>query len=93
MIGYDQPDNKYISRYTIRLRLPLGSIVSLYVKYDDGNWEFEGSMRGIGTDSFTLPVVPRRCDHMQFKLSGKGECKIFSIARILEGGSDVFDSN
>lgn len=93
VIGYDQPDNKYISRYTIRLRLPLGSIVSLYVKYDDGNWEFEGSMRGIGTDSFTLPVVPRRCDHMQFKLSGKGECKIFSIARILEGGSDVFDSN
>ena len=36
-----------------------------------------------------MPVIPRRCDHVQLKLSGKGEMRLFSIARILELGSDM----
>ena len=45
-----------------------------------------------GSDSlrtYTIPVLPRRCDHLRYRLSGTGDVKIYSIARTIEIGSDV----
>ena len=36
-----------------------------------------------------LPIIPRRCDHMRIKIAGKGSCRIFSITKTIEEGSDV----
>ena len=38
--------------------------------------------------TFVLPVVPRRCDHLRFRMKGTGEMKIYSISRIMEVGGD-----
>ncbi len=43
----------------------------------------------IGLRTFLLPVRPARCDHLKFRLTGKGEMKLFSLARVLEAGSDA----
>jgi len=34
-------------------------------------------------------VAPRRCDHMQYRLSGKGAFTIYSITKYVERGSDA----
>jgi hypothetical protein len=35
-----------------------------------------------------IPVIPRRCDHCQLRLSGTGRMKLYSLARVLELGGD-----
>ena len=44
--------------------------------------------RHAGTRTLLVPVYPRRCDHMQLRLEGEGEIKVFSIARLLTNGGD-----
>lgn len=89
-IGYEYPNNKYISRFQLRLQIAEGANASVYVQYDsDGVWHKKGDMSAKGTKSFLIPIVPQRCDHMKIKIAGKGEVKIISLAKILEEGGDV----
>ena len=61
----------------------------LWIKYDDNAlYELMGERRGHDTRTFVLPVIPKRCDHVRFKLTGKGEAKIYDISRIMEVGGD-----
>lgn len=90
IIGYEYPDSKYLSRFNLRVRMEHGSWCEIYVQYDsDGEWIKQGDMMGTSTQSFTVPVIPRRCDHMQIRIRGEGDVKIYSIAKILEVGSDA----
>ena len=90
IIGYEYPDFKYLSRFNLRVRMEEHSYCEIYVQYDsDGEWIKQGELIGTSTQSFTVPVIPRRCDHMQIRLKGRGDVKIYSIAKILEVGSDA----
>jgi hypothetical protein len=87
-IGTDTPDKKYISRIDVRMQLAVGSTVSFYVEYDSsGDFEYLFAMTGKNLQSFTVPVRPKRCDHLRLKIIGDGEAKIFSICKTLEWGS------
>jgi hypothetical protein len=89
LIGYNLIDHEYISRFNFRMRLMPGSEVRLETEYDsDGVWHDQGVIVGSSTDSFIVPVIPRRCDHFRIRLSGTGDVKIYSIAKIIEQGSD-----
>lgn len=89
-IGYSSPDNKYVSRLNVRIALDFGTNVDFYLQYDSsGEWEHKFNMSGKGTRTFTVPVIPKRCDHFKYKLVGKGGCKIYSIAKTTEQGSDI----
>ena len=88
LIGYELIDHQYVSRFNFRMRL--NGEVRLETQYDsDGVWRDQGVITSNGTDSFVIPVVPRRCDHFRVRLSGKGDVKIYSIAKIVEQGSDA----
>lgn len=90
IIGFEQPDEKYISRYNVRMKLEDGASVTMFIEYDsDGDWHNKGTITAPGMRSVTLPVLPVRCDHMKVRFVGSGRCRIYSIARILETGSDV----
>lgn len=90
LIGYTTVEQKYVSRFNIRMMLPVGSEADMFIQYDsDGNWEHCGHMEGVGTGSFMVPVRPRRCDHFAVRIEGRGDVRIYSIAKILEKGSDV----
>lgn len=89
-IGTDSPDKKYISRIDVRLKLNVGSTVSLYVEYDSGGvWEHLFTMTGTELRSFAVPVRAKRCDHMRLRIDGTGDANVYSICKTVEkGGSD-----
>ena len=90
VIGTDSPDKKYVSRLNIRMSLDIGTRVNFYAQYDSiGEWEHLFTMTGTSLRTFTVPVRPRRCDHMKLRIEGEGDAKIFSIAKTIEEGSDV----
>lgn len=89
VIGYETADKKYISRLNLRLWMPFGTEADFWMAYDGGGWEHKFHMARSGTGTFTVPVIPRRCDHFRWKLSGKGQCKIHSITKTVEEGSDI----
>lgn len=90
LLGLSQPDMKYISRFVLRMWLPEGSQLSGYAQYDSsGRWEHLFTITGTGMKSFLLPVRPMRCDHMQLKLEGCGACRLYSITKTIERGSDI----
>ena len=89
-IGYTSPDNKYVARINLRITLEFGTNVDFYLQYDSsGEWEHKFNMSGKGTRTFSVPIIPKRCDHFKYKLMGKGGCKIHSITKTMEEGSDT----
>ena len=90
LMYYEYPDRKYVSRYNIRLSMALDAWMDISFEYDSsGIWTHYASIKLPATGTATIPIRPRRCDHLRMKLRGIGDVKIYSIARILEAGSDV----
>lgn len=89
VFGLTDPNQKYVSRFNIRANLSAGAEMTMLIQYDsDGVWHKMGTMRTAVTRTFLLPIVPRRCDHMQVIIRGKGDAKIYSISRTYQGGGD-----
>ena len=90
IFGTDYTGKKYLSRFNIRMQIDTGAEAKLEIQYDrSGDWKDMGRILGKGTRSFLLPVVPRRCDHLDVRISGKGRCRIYSVSRVLELSSDA----
>ena len=91
LIGYSTVEQKYVSRFNIRMSLAQDAYMDVLVQYDsDGVWHNQGRIQGVGTRTFMLPVRPRRCDHFRIRLDGIGDVRIYSFAKIFEAGSDVY---
>ncbi len=90
LVGYSTVEQKYVSRFSLRMKLPAGSYMDILIQYDsDGQWHHVGHVNGAGVKTFTIPVRPRRCDHFRLRLEGCGEMRVYSFARIYEVGSDI----
>ena len=90
-IGISSPDMKYISRLTLRMLMDIGSEVRIYAQYDfSDEWEALCNIRNAESlRSFSLPIRPRRCDHMKLRIEGEGMAKIYSITKTIEQGSEL----
>ena len=89
VIGVDHPDKKYLSRITVRMSLDVGTRVRFFAQYDSmGQWEQLHTMTGTNLRTFSVPIRPRRCDHLRLRIEGEGDAKIFSIVKTIESGSD-----
>ena len=89
MINASTPERAYLKRISIRMVLEPGSSVTISAQYDScGAWESLGFFTGTDLRSFTVPVRPRRCDHLRLRLEGKGKAMVFSITKSMSGGSD-----
>lgn len=90
VIGTGSPDKKYVSRLVVRLSLEVGATVTFSAEYDSsGEWEHLFTKSGTKLGSFSVPLRTRRCDHFRLRITGKGEAKIYSIAKTIEQGSDI----
>ena len=90
IIGVDDPMKKYLSKLIIRMSLSIGSKICFHIQYDSaGEWEHICTVTGTSLRSFSIPIRPRRCDHMRLRIIGEGDAKIYSIAKVIEQGSDV----
>lgn len=89
VFGYAYERAKYLSRFNIRAQMEAGSEMDFEIQYDsNGEWEYMGTMRTRTIRTFMLPIIPRRCDHCQVRISGKGKASIYSIARVFEEGGN-----
>ena len=89
-LGLETPEQKYISRLTLRLSLEPGATLEVYAQYDrEQTWVKLGQVYGTDLRSFSLPIRPRRCDQLRLKLQGRGMCKLYSLTKTIEKGSEL----
>ena len=89
IIGTDSPYRTYVQRLDVRMSLELGSYASFYIQYDScGDWEHVYTADYRSLSSFSVPIRPRRCDHLRIRIEGEGEAKIFSICKHVGKGSN-----
>ena len=89
-IGISSPDMKYISGITVRMSMDIGAEVRFSAQYDfSDEWDDLGVLTGTSLRSFSIPIRPRRCDHMKLRIEGIGNAKIYSITKTIEQGSDL----
>ena len=89
-LAVSSPDKKYISRLNVRMSLGVGTRVYFYIQYDSmGEWEHVTSLTGTVLRTFSIPIRPRRCDHMRVRIVGEGDARIYSITKTIEQGSDT----
>ena len=90
VIGTSSPDKKYVSRITVRMSLDIGARVMFFAQYDSaGDFEPLCTMTGTSLRTFSVPIRPKRCDHFRLRIVGEGDCKIYSISKTIEEGSDI----
>ena len=89
-LAISSPDMKYISRLTLRMSMEIGSSAEIFVQYDmSDEWISACNIFSTNLRSFSVPIRPRRCDHMKLRIQGEGGMKIYSITKTIEQGSDV----
>lgn len=90
ILGASLPQKKYLVKLNIRLVLETGSHMRILAQYDSvGPWHSLGFITGTDLRSFTIPVRPRRCDHLRLRIEVEGPGMIFSITKTYTQGSDV----
>ncbi|MFZ5975204.1 MAG: hypothetical protein ACOYU3_07330 [Bacillota bacterium] len=88
-IGMFSPDNKYVSRFLIRLEVDVEKVITVSLKYDSSDtWTDYNLTVKTPKRTVKLPVYTQRYDHLRMKISGTGACRIFSIAKTTEAGGD-----
>ena len=89
-LGISSPDMKYISRITVRMSMEIGSKAEVYAQYDmSDEWIHICTIFSTNLRSFSIPIRPRRCDHMKLRITGEGMAKIYSYTKTVEQGSDI----
>lgn len=90
-LGLTVPENQYLERLQLCLRLEDHTEVCANVSYDEGaTWQMQGRMvgqQGCVSDC-VLHIRPRRCSHFRLKLQGTGGCTLYSVSAVYERGSD-----
>ena len=81
-LGMDSPEERYLTRLTLRLDAACRSRLVVEMSYDGGPWEeaaartLEGPRRCLN-----LPLVPRRCGSLRLRLRGSGQITLRSLAK------------
>lgn len=89
ILGASLAEKKYLVKLNIRLVLEPGSSMNILAQYDSvGPWENLGFITGTDLRSFSIPVKPRRCDHLRLRIEAEGKGMIFSISKTYSYGSD-----
>lgn len=87
----EDPNKKGVSKVQLRIELGDGASAQAWIQFDsDGIWHKVGDeMHEDVKRSFYLPIIPRRCDHYRIRITGEGECRIYSMTRESYSGSEL----
>ena len=70
------------ARCLLRLEAEAGASITAAAQYDsDGQWHTLAKVTAGAKRTFTLPVLPRRCDHFRLRLTGTGAWRLCSLTR------------
>ena len=85
-LGLDSPEERYLSRLTLRLDAACRSRVTVEVSYDGGPWENAAALTVEGPRrNCDLHLVPRRCASFRLRLWGYGQITLRSLAKTFSG--------
>lgn len=82
-------DNKYVSKLKFNFKLGKGAEARVLMKYDEEPlWKLESVIYSKEHKTYTVPIIPRRCNSYRYRIEGKGEFKLFGLSREVEGGTE-----
>jgi len=82
-------ERKYLQRLNLRLSAETGARIYVSIEYDSsGVWVPVTSMTSTALRAISIPVRPRRCDHLRLRVEGEGDVKIFALTKEITEGSD-----
>ena len=85
-LGLDSPEERYLSRLTLRLDAACRSQMTVEVSYDGGPWENAAALTVEGQRrNCDLHLVPRRCASLRLRLWGYGQITLRSLAKTFSG--------
>lgn len=83
-------ERKGYSKFHMRLELGAGSTLAVEMKRNvDVDWQQIYSTHNEKARTISIPVIPARCDSVEIRLSGVGECLLRTFIREFFTGSDV----
>lgn len=89
-IGLGSPDMKFMSRLTVRMELPIGTKLDIYVQYGfEKTWQKVFHTESTSLRSFSVPIRPKRCDFMRIRFEGVGDAKIYAYTKTMRNGSEI----
>lgn len=89
-IKEDSIAEKYISKLMFNFWLKTGTYVTVWIKCDDSPmWVRKGTITADRDTTYTIPIVPQRCSKYRYKIEFKGDGKLISSARNVEGGTEL----
>lgn len=83
-------ERKGYSKFHLRMDLSAGAWLAVDVKTDnDLKWKQVYTTHNEKAKTVSIPIMPTRCDSIDIRLRGKGECTIKAFVREFTVGSDV----
>lgn len=83
-------ERKGYSKFTLRASLAEGAWLKLEYRCDNNPvWTEAFAVTNAKARTVTFPILPERCDCIQLRISGKGECILRTLVREFHVGSDV----
>lgn len=83
-------ERKGYSKFHLRAELAAGAWLTVEVRRNGtGPWKKVYTTHNQRARTFTIPILPERCDSVEVRLSGKGECLLRTFIREFFVGSDI----
>lgn len=83
-------ERKGYSKFHLRMEMAAGSWISVEQKRDiDTVWQEIYTAHNERARTVSIPVMPARCDSVEIRISGKGNCLLRTFIREFFAGSDV----
>ena len=83
-------ERKGYSKFHLRMDMSAGAWLAVDIKTDnDLQWRQIYTTHNEKAKTVSIPIIPTRCDSIDIRLRGKGECTIKAFIREFTVGSDV----
>lgn len=83
-------ERKGYSKFHLRMDLAAGAWLAVDIKTDnDLQWRQIHTTHNEKAKTVSIPIIPTRCDSIDIRLRGKGECTVKAFIREFSVGSDV----
>ncbi len=89
-IGLDSPYQKYYRRILVRMDIEASARVSVELCCNSGQWYSAADFTAPQKQSFVMPIITERCDHMRIRIRGKGMATVYSVSFETEAAGDRF---
>lgn len=82
-------EKKGYSKFHFRVDMEAGSWLTVEVNADKEGWKRVYTTHNKNRKTISVPVIPRRSDSVEIRLSGGGRCRIKTFIREFTPGSEV----